>query len=131
MQRIAWLALTALLLWGTPAFAGPGGSDVDGDGILDDFDNCSIKANPAQDDTDGDDCGNVCDSDFNQDGRVTFADFGIFTICFGELNCALVQCVEPISANNVLNFADFGCFVAHFGGTPGPSGTTPGTVACP
>jgi len=130
MKRIAWLALTALLFWGTPAFAGEI-SDLDGDGILDNLDNCLLKPNPAQTDTDGDSCGNVCDCDFNQDGRCTIADFGRFAICFGQLNCALVQCVEPISDANVVNVADFGCFAAGFGGIPGPSGSTPGTVACP
>jgi len=131
MKRIAFLGLLALLSWGTTAFAGPGGSDVDGDGILDDFDNCSIKANPHQDDTDGDYCGNLCDCDFNQDGKCTIADFGSLSFYFGKTGTALYQCVEPISDANVLNVADFGCFVTGFGHPPGPSGTTPGTVACP
>jgi len=130
MKRIAWLALTALLFWVTPAFAGPA-PDFDGDGVPDSLDNCSTKANPAQDDTDGDYCGNVCDCDFNQDGKCGIPDFGPFSIHFGMPNSALYQCVEPISDANVLNVADFGCFSAGFGGIPGPSGTTPGTVACP
>jgi len=131
MKRIAWLALTALLFWGTSASAGPGGSDTDGDGVLDHFDNCSIKPNPAQDDTDGDYCGNLCDADYNQDGRVGIADFGQFAICFGQCNFELYQHVEPISDDNIVNIADFGYFSSVFGGIPGPSGTTPGTVACP
>jgi len=131
MKRIAWLALTALLLWGTPAFAGPGGSDTDGDGVLDHFDNCSIKPNPAQDDTDGDYCGNLCDADYNQDGKVGIPDFGWFAVYFGQCNFELYQHVEPISYNACVNIADFGYFSSVFGGIPGPSGTTPGTVACP
>ena len=131
MKRIAFLTFTALLFWGTPTFAGPGGSDFDGDGVLDDSDNCSIKANPAQDDTDGDYCGNLCDADYNQSGVVTIADFGQFAICFGQLNCALYQHVEPISDANIVNLADFGYFAVAFGGIPGPSGTTASTVACP
>jgi len=81
MQRIAWLALTALLLWGMPAIAGSA-SDVDGDGVPDNLDNCSLKFNPAQDDTDGDYCGNICDCDYNQNGAVTIADFGQFSVVF-------------------------------------------------
>jgi len=131
MQRIAWLALTALLLWGTPALAGPA-SDVDGDGVPDNLDNCSIKPNPAQDDTDGDYCGNLCDADYNQDGRVGIGDFGkCLAPFFGLPNSELCQHVEPISDANIVNIADFGYFASAFGGTPGPSGTTAGTVACP
>jgi len=131
MQRIAWLALTALLLWGTPALAGPA-SDVDGDGVPDNLDNCSIKPNPAQDDTDGDYCGNLCDADYNQDGRVGIGDFGkCLAPFFGLPNSELCQHVEPISPNSVVNVADFGYFSSAFGGIPGPSGTTPGTVPCP
>jgi len=135
MQRIAWLGLLALLAWGTPAFAGPA-SDVDGDGVPDNLDNCSLKANPAQDDTDGDYCGNICDCDYNQNGAVTIADFGQFAVVFGTTGHALQQHVEPISADNAVNIVDFGsCFVGRFDQPgpepPGPSGTTPGTTACP
>ena len=70
--------LTALLL-ALPAFAGTvdpcagggGAPDLDGDGYQDDLcDNCSLKANASQTDSDGDGCGNVCDADFDQNGVV-------------------------------------------------------------
>ena len=133
MKRIALLALSTLLFWGTPAFAGPPEVDIDfdDDGVPDMWDNCSIKFNPAQDDTDQDNCGNLCDADYNQSGVVTIADFGQFTICFGQLNCAAKQHVEPISDANIVNLADFGYFAVAFSGIPGPSGPTPGTIACP
>ena len=130
MKRIALLTLSTLLFWGTAAIAGPA-SDVDGDGVPDSLDNCSLKANPAQDDTDGDYCGNLCDADYTQDGKVGIADAGRFAACFYQFNCALYQHVEPISDNNFLNIADFGYLASAFGGIPGPSGTTPGTTACP
>ena len=38
--------------------------DPDGDGITTDEDNCPHAYNPAQDDADGDELGDVCDSDF-------------------------------------------------------------------
>jgi hypothetical protein len=131
MPRIALLALIGLLFWGAPAFAGPGGTDFDGDGILDANDNCSIKSNSAQDDTDGDSCGNLCDADYNQDGIVGIADLGQCYIFFGLTGHPLCQHVQPISAANALALHDFGYFASAFGGRPGPSGTTPGTVACP
>ncbi len=130
MRLSVFAAMFALVLWGTPAFAGTA-PDTDGDGVVDSFDNCSLKQNPAQDDTDGDFCGNLCDADYNQNGTVTVADFGQFSIVFGTTGHPLQQHVEPISAGAIVNVADFGYFSTAFGGGTGPSGTTPGTAACP
>ncbi|NND61311.1 MAG: hypothetical protein HKN49_13720, partial [Gammaproteobacteria bacterium] len=49
-------------------------SDLDGDGIVNSADNCTEHANPSQTDTDGDNFGNRCDPDLNNDGIVNFAD---------------------------------------------------------
>jgi uncharacterized protein (TIGR03790 family) len=46
-------------------------ADRDGDGARDARDNCPILPNPDQRDTDGDGCGNLCDADFDGDGRVS------------------------------------------------------------
>ncbi len=43
-------------------------ADSDGDGVLDDCDNCVTEANPGQEDTDGDGLGDVCDLDDDGDG---------------------------------------------------------------
>jgi hypothetical protein len=133
MKRTLLAICLTLMLSGTTAFAGTTALDTDGDGVLDNNDNCSLKINPAQDDTDGDDCGNLCDADYNQTGTITFGDFGQFSIVFGLTGHPLQQHVEPISAANVVNFADFGYFASVFGTglPPGPSGTTAGTTACP
>ncbi|MDH3589935.1 MAG: thrombospondin type 3 repeat-containing protein, partial [Gammaproteobacteria bacterium] len=48
--------------------------DTDGDGIDDSVDNCSMRHNPDQVDTDNDGFGNACDADFNQDAMVDFHD---------------------------------------------------------
>ena len=44
--------------------------DLDGDGVPDERDNCLDVANPAQRDSDGDQIGNRCDPDVDNDGRV-------------------------------------------------------------
>jgi hypothetical protein len=105
--------------------------DFDGDGIADNLDNCSVAQNPDQVDTDADDCGNLCDADYNQNGRVDTGDFGFFLReCFGQNN-QLCQHTPPINSTTLVSIADFGFFLQNFGGVPGPSGLTAGTTACP
>jgi uncharacterized protein (TIGR03790 family) len=45
--------------------------DRDGDGVRDARDNCLLLPNADQRDTDGDGYGNLCDADFDGDGRVS------------------------------------------------------------
>jgi hypothetical protein len=123
MKQIALLTMIGLLFWEAPASA-----DLDLDGVEDNFDNCSEASNPNQDDTDADDCGNLCDADYDNNGVVGFGDFGFYTDCFGKIN-PLCDHTEPIG--DTVGFADFGFFMANFGGVPGPSGTTAGTIPCP
>jgi hypothetical protein len=131
MKRTLVAATLVLLLWGTPALAGPQ-TDDDGDGYVDiTEDNCSAVFNEFQDDTDGDDCGNVCDADYDGDGGVGFLDFGVFSAMFGSTN-ELYMHVEPIDGGSrAVGILDFGYFSSAFSGIPGPSGTTVGTTDCP
>jgi hypothetical protein len=134
MKRTLLATTLVFLLWGTPALAGPVAMpDFDGDAIADRHDNCSEVANPAQDDTDGDDCGNLCDADYDNNGVIGFSDFGQFAVNFNVADHPLQQHREPVDPARVVGFADFGYFATVFNvpGSIGPSGTTAGTVACP
>ena len=105
--------------------------DLDGDGVADNLDNCSERVNPGQVDTDQDDCGNVCDADYNQDGIVDIGDFGAFAQHFGDCGHPLYQHTPPITDTTCASIGDFGFFSQSFNSAPGPSGTTAGTTACP
>ena len=89
-----------------------------------------MHANSAQDDTDGDGCGNACDADYDNNGAVGFPDFGVFYPCLATTN---VDCqhVPPTTPTRSVGFSDFGLFTANFASVPGPSGTTSGTAAYP
>ena len=133
MKLIAIAGAAVLLFFGaSPAFAGPGGCtspDTDLDTVIDCEDNCSDDANASQTDTDGDDCGNRCDADFDQSGGVVgFADFGKFGAGCGG-SSALYELDEPPAPP--VGFSDFGRFGALFSAVPGASGTTAGTTVCP
>jgi hypothetical protein len=129
MKRIAFLATMAFLLWSTPTLGGPQDPGDCGDGVGPEIDNCTEACNAFQDDTDGDDCGNLCDADYDQNGAVDFGDFGAFATHFGEIS-ELHNHTEPVT--DTVDFGDFGFFASAFGADPpGPSGTTIGTIACP
>jgi hypothetical protein len=68
--------LSWMNVWlGDPLMTSPlrvnAGDDADGDGVADARDNCLHLPNADQRDTDGDGFGNLCDADFDGDGRVT------------------------------------------------------------
>jgi hypothetical protein len=59
------------LIWDTDVWAVDLPPDLDGDGISDATDNCPGDSNADQADLDGDNIGNVCDSDADGDGLTT------------------------------------------------------------
>ena len=128
MKRTLVAATSALLLLGMPALAGPA-PESDGDGVIDSEDNCSDVANPAQDDTDGDSCGNACDADYDDSGFVAFPDYFQFASAFGTTDEE--KCHTGTVPGCLVNFPQYFFFATAFGDIPGPSGTTVGTTACP
>lgn len=109
-------------------------SDADGDGVENSADNCSDASNPQQDDTDTDDCGNICDADYDDSGTVGFPDFGEFIGAWAsgsEEFCHHEPGGNAISAGCEVGWTNWGLFIGMFGSNPGSSGTTSGTTACP
>ena len=132
MKLNVFAAMFAILLWGAaPTFAGPP-PDVDGDGVADTADNCidaTTGANPAQDDTDGDDCGNICDADYDQSGLVDISDLFIWLPAYLTVS-ALHDHTEPVGVG-IVSISDLFRFLGMYLSVPGPSGTTVSTLACP
>jgi hypothetical protein len=97
-----------------------GRPDSEGDGVPDAVDNCITVSNPDQVDSDGDLCGNQCDSDYNQDSVMSILDFGIFQACFaGNFQGICDQAPDPL--DGVISIQDFGIFQQQFvAGAPGP-----------
>jgi hypothetical protein len=126
MRLTVFATAITFFLWGTPAFA----DDLDEDGVEDEFDNCLAGMNPAQDDTDGDGCGNICDWDYDDSGIVGFPELFEFDAAVGTLDNEEQCHFEPIPGCHVSG-KNVGGLIALFGTAPGPSGTTAGTTACP
>ena len=73
------------------------GEDSDGDGVLDDKDNCPDTQNPGQDDSDGDGRGDVCDNcknTPNPDQKDTDED-GLGDACEPNLESLIVDILNP------------------------------------
>ncbi len=93
--------------------------DDDGDMIEDAVDNCTDVANADQRDTDGDDFGNLCDADLNNDCQVNFGDLA-------ELKSAFFpRPYDPdadFNGDGLVNFGDVAIMKASFfnGASPGP-----------
>ena len=91
-------------------------ADVDLDGVEDSVDNCVNAANPDQRDSNGDNYGNICDADLNNDGVVNVADVVLFRQRFGTTDPH-----ADFNGSGFVNFADLTILRQYFGRPPGPS----------
>lgn len=113
-----------VLLWSQSALA-QNTWDSDGDGIDDNFDNCTLVFNPEQHDSDHDFKGNMCDADFNNDQVINTIDLGILRDNFFTDNA-----LTDINADGITNVADLGLLKAMYFEVPGPTGADPNQPPC-
>jgi len=95
--------------------------DSDGDGLLDNMDNCTLQENADQRDTNGDGYGNICDPDFNGNGIVDPFDFSLLKSRFGQSGFP----DQDLNGNGIVDPFDFSKLKSMFGQPPGPSGIVP------
>jgi hypothetical protein len=117
-----------------------GSSDVDGDGVRDEVDNCiNVPNGPvipdrggfSQRDTDGDGYGNVCDADLNNDAGAVVNVFDLSA--FKSVYRRVAPGVAPygladhadFNGDGVVNTFDLSIFKSMYRGTAGPSGLNP------
>lgn len=91
--------------------------DGDGDNVMDSCDNCLVRQNTNQRDTNGDGIGNACDADLNNDCIVNAVDLGLFRSVFFTNDAD-----SDYSGDGVVNTIDLGIMRLLFFAPPGPSG---------
>ncbi len=99
-------------------------ADTDGDTITDIYDNCTLVANFDQRDTDGDDYGNMCDGDLNNDGNTNTLDLNIYKMA--HRTCAGVPNYNEdadFNGGGCVNTLDLNIYKTLHRKPPGPSGT--------
>jgi len=103
--------------------------DVDADGVTDSEDNCMLEPNGPlipdaggniQHDTDGDDFGNLCDPDFDNNLVINAADLAYMKTRFFTTDPD-----ADLNGNGIVNAADLAIIKIMFFGPPGPSGLVP------
>jgi len=96
--------------------------DLDEDGVINSFDNCTSVANADQRDTDNDGCGNICDPDINNDGVVGIFDFATVRLAFNN-NCTTCP-DEDLNGDGTVGIFDFATTRLFFNNNQaaGPSG---------
>jgi hypothetical protein len=100
-------------------------ADADGDGVADNVDNCTLVANPGQCDSDGDDFGNHCDGDLNNNGFTNAFDTPLFRAQLGQPSVGPTYNQADLNCNGFVNAFDTPLFRSLLGKEPGPSGLVP------
>ena len=129
MKMSLFASMFAVLLWvGAPSasFAGSLLGNSDKDSLDDVVDNCRDDTNPTQLDTDLDGCGNMCDGDYDNNGKAGATDFTRLKFCFGLAASAtngLGQKCAPVDANDdgKIGSVDFNQLRKYFGQKAGIS----------
>jgi hypothetical protein len=93
---------------------------TDGDGVPDELDNCTVQPNWCQRDTDGDNYGNYCDPDFDNNLIVSASDLAIFKpLFFTDDQDA------DLNGDGIVSAADLAILKQYFFKPPGPSWLAP------
>ena len=95
-------------------------TDSDNDDVGDNSDNCLLKPNNNQRDTDGDGFGNFCDGDLENSGFVNLADLLIFKNAYGTNHEH-----ADFDGSGLVNLWDLLLFKTLYGKKPGPSAIIP------
>ena len=99
--------------------------DLDGDGVVNSMDNCTLVANPTQCDSDGDGYGNRCDGDLNNNGVTNAQDYQMFRAQLAQPSVPPIYNRADINCNAVVNSKDYVYFRALLGKPSGPSALAP------
>lgn len=91
-------------------------ADRDGDGITDEYDNCTSKANADQRDSNGDGIGNACDADVNNDCQTNFHDLSRLIAVF-----LTDDADSDFNGDGIVSFPDVAIFSELMLTRPGPS----------
>ena len=107
--------------------------DRDRDRILDEFDNCLEVPNADQADADQDGYGQLCDTDYDQDGVSTAADLGLFRKAYSsQVGDAKYRAIMDHDGDGTINATDLSVFKQHYLKPAGASGLAcAGVTPCP
>ena len=94
--------------------------DTDGDGVVDNADNCTLIGNADQRDTNSDGFGNRCDADLDNNGITSASDIAIFRTVLGTNDPD-----ADFDGNGIVSASDIAIFRSFLGQPPGPSGVAP------
>ncbi|MDX2419202.1 MAG: hypothetical protein QNK19_17215 [Xanthomonadales bacterium] len=110
----------------SPASLPPLPQDSDSDGIPDTCDNCLLRANEDQRDTDSDRYGNMCDGDLNNDGSTNTLDLNLYkpahNSSLGEAN---YNVDADFNGDDAINTLDLNIYKGLHNRLPGPSCCAP------
>lgn len=109
-----------------PCWVSGQAGDQDDDGFPNAEDNCEFAPNAIQIDLDLDGIGNACDADYDQDGAVTPADFGVFLSVLGSCPSAPLTIADH-DGDLCITPTDFNFFLGQLGN---PSVRGPSGLAC-